>query len=83
MSRVDRKEKKENHTQPAGDLVSLARDKEIDAIMLATELLIEPILEVPKRSILVAGDRNGCCLVLGGVHLDVVLQRAVVDVIYG
>jgi hypothetical protein len=41
--------------------------------MLAAELLVEPILEVPEGGVLVTGDGDGCRLVFGRVHLDVVL----------
>jgi hypothetical protein len=64
---------RERPTQTTCDLIRLARDKEIDAIMLAAELLVEPILEVPEGGVLVPGDSDGCRLVFGRVHLDVVL----------
>ena len=73
----------DQHTQPTGDLVCFARDEEIDPIMLAAEFLVEFILEEAESNILMAGDGNGCRLVFGCMHLDVVFQRVVVDVIYG
>lgn len=51
--------------------------------MLTAELGVEFILEETKCRVLVTRNRNRCSLVLGGVYLDVVLQRVVVDVIWG
>ena len=48
--------------------------------MLAAEFLVEPVLEDAESNILMAGDGNGCRLVFGCMHLDVVFQRVVVDV---
>jgi hypothetical protein len=70
------------HTQPPRDLIGLARDEQIDPIMLLTQLRVEIILESAQRRVLAPWDCNCCGLVLGGVDLDVVFQRIVVNVIW-
>lgn len=69
--------------EPPRDLVGLAADEEVDSLMLADELQVQPVLELAERYILVAGDGDGRGLVLGGVCLDLVLERVVVEVILG
>ena len=41
--------------------------------MLAAQLRVELILELAQGRVSSAGDCDRCCLILGGVHLDVVL----------
>lgn len=50
--------------------------------MLPAQLRVEVILEAGQRRVRAAGDRNRRRLVPRGVHLDVVLQRVVIDVIW-
>lgn len=68
-------------TQSAGNLVGLARDKEIDAVVLARQLGVQIIFEAAERGVLVAGDGDERGLVARGVDFDVVLERVVVNVI--
>lgn len=50
--------------------------------MLAAQLGVEVIFELAQGRVGPPGDGDGGGLVLGGVRLDVVLERVVVDVIY-
>lgn len=68
-------------TQSTGNLVGLARDEEIDAVVLARQLGVQVIFEAAERGVLVAGDGDGRGLVARGVNFDVVLERVVVNVI--
>ena len=68
-------------TQSPCELVGLARDEQADAVVLAAQLRVEVILELGQRRVRAARDGDGGGLVLGGVRLDVVLERVVVDVI--
>ena len=70
-----------SHTQSTRDLIRLTRHEHVHPIMLAREFPKELVFEFRKRDILVAGYDDGRRLVSCGVHLDVVLQRVVVDVI--
>ena len=70
------------HTQSAGNLVGLAGDKHADAGMLAAQLGVKVILELLEGRVRAARDGDGGGLVLGGVRLDVMFERVVVDVIW-
>lgn len=50
--------------------------------MLVAELSKQGILESLQRSILVAGNSQGCGLVAGCVDFDLMFQRIVVEIIY-
>jgi hypothetical protein len=63
------------------NLVGFGGDEEVDAIMLVAEFPIETFLEATECRFLVAGDRNCRGLVAGGMDLDLVLERIVVEII--
>lgn len=50
--------------------------------MLVAELIEQGFLESAQRSILVAGNSQGCGLVAGCVDFDLMLQRIVVEIVY-
>lgn len=63
------------------DLVGLAGDEEADAVVLVAELMVEVVLEALQGMVDLAGDGNGGGLALGGVQLDQLLERVVVNVV--
>lgn len=67
--------------QAPRDLVGLAGDKEIDSIVLASELVVELVLEPAQGDVGVARDCDGIGLALGGVQLDLLFEGVVIDVI--
>jgi hypothetical protein len=67
--------------EPAADLVCLAGDEEIYAVVLALQLEEQAVLELGEGGVLVAGDGDGGGLVACGVDLDFMLDGVVVEVI--
>jgi hypothetical protein len=59
--------------QSPSNLVGLARDKQLDPVVLATQLGIEVVFELVESRVWATRYRYGRGLVSGGVHLDVVL----------
>ena len=68
--------------EASSNLGSLARDKEIDTIVLVDQFIEERFLKIRQRSIDMPGDRNRLAVVFRGVDLDLVLQFVIIDVVW-
>lgn len=67
--------------EAAVDLVGFGGDEEVDTSVLVAEFPIEAFLEATEGRFLVTRDGDGCGLIAGGMDLDLVLERVVVEVI--
>lgn len=67
--------------QSSRDLVGFAGNKEVNAGVLQVQLVVEVVLEALQRMVDLTRNDHGLCLAPGGVQLDLLLQRVVVDVL--
>lgn len=68
-------------TESTADLICLARNKELDPVMLVIHFFEEHLLKPMQRGINMAGDRDGLALVFRSIDLEEVLQCVVINVI--
>lgn len=67
--------------ETTANLVGFRVYEEIYTVMLVAELVVKSLLELAKRSLLVARDGDGSGLPPGCVNLDLMLEGVVVKVI--
>lgn len=73
--------KKKELTHSTENFVGFAAHKHVDSVVLAAEFGKEGVFKLGEGGILIAGNDHGGGLVAGGVHLDLVLERVVVEVV--
>ncbi len=76
----ERKRKKE-HTHSTENLIRFTGHKHVDAVVLATQLGKEGVFKLGQSDVLVAGNDHGGGLVASGVHLDLMLEGVVVEIV--
>lgn len=61
-------------TQTPRDLIRLADDEQVDAVVLTAELAVQVFFKLLQRRVLLSRNCNGRRLITGGVDFDLVLE---------
>ena len=67
--------------EATSNFISLARNKEIDSVVLIGQFIEEQILELRQRCIYMPRNHNGLTLIFRGVDLDQVLEFVIIDIV--